>query len=107
MAILVGVGIFIATWFIVYNLICYKKRKMIYTINQDRYYVLNNNYFKTQLIFGMINSIFLIMFSLYCYLIIGEMGLFTLGLIIIFWGLNFTLSLYSRRKGYLGIKEEN
>lgn len=100
-------GVLIAIWFIIYNLICYKKRKMIYAINKDRYYILKNDYFKTQLIFGIVNSICLIMFSVYCYAIIKEMSLYTLGVIIIFGGLNCTLSLYSCKKGYLGIKEEN
>lgn len=55
-------GIIVAI-FIIYNIICYKIKKAVYMLN-DKYTILDTKYYSTKLIFGLTNSLLLLIFYL-------------------------------------------
>ena len=96
-------GCIIATIFIIYNIIYYRNKKTVYMLN-DKYIVLNDKYYDTQLIFGLMNSVLLLIFYLAWNLTDRNPQVFLITTIIIFWGLNYMLEFYTRKKGYVGTK---
>ena len=96
----------IALAFIIHNLICYKKKKLIYVFSKKKYIILKPDYFTAQLIFGTLNSIFMILFNFYAYRSIENPSLYILFNMMIFWGMNFLLDFYSRRNKYIVINQE-
>lgn len=103
---LLAFGCIIAAVFIIYNVICYKNKKSVYTLN-DKYIILNADYYTAQLIFGLCNSFLLLTFYLVWYIFSKISSIFLFVTFIIFWGLNYMLELYSRKKGYIGTKEQS
>ena len=103
MDLLFILGCVIVTIFIVYNIICYKNKKTVYMLS-DKYIVLNDKYYTTQLIFGLVNSVLLLVFYLAWNVTDKNPPIFLFTTIIIFWGLNYMLEFYARKKGYIGTK---
>lgn len=106
MILLFSLGCIIATIFIVYNIMCYKNKKTIYMLS-DKYAILNSHYYTIQLILGLCNSFLLLIFYIAWYIFSKNEFLFIILTPIIFWGLNYILEFYSRKKGYIGDKEES
>ena len=104
MILLFSLGCIIATIFIVYNIMCYKNKKSIYMLS-DKYAILNSHYYTIQLILGLCNSFLLLIFYIAWYIFSKNEFLFIILTPIIFWGLNYILEFYSRKKGYIGAKE--
>lgn len=104
MDLLFIMGCFIVTIFIVYNILCYKNKKTVYMLN-NKYIVLNDNYYTTQLIFGLVNSVLLLVFYLVWNVTDRNLPIFLFTTIIIFWGLSYMLEFYARKKCYIGTKE--
>lgn len=105
MILLFALGCIIATIFIIYNIRCYKNKKAVYMLN-DKYAILNSDYYTAQLILGLCNSVLLLIFYFIWYIFSKKPSLFIIATPIIFWGLNYILELYSRKKGYIVTKEE-
>lgn len=103
---LVCLFVIIAVALIIHNLICYKKKKLIYVFSKKKYIILKSDYFVAQLVFGILNSIFMILFSFYAYRTIENPSLYILFNMMIFWGMNFILDFYSRKKKYTVINQE-
>ncbi|MBS6502601.1 MAG: hypothetical protein E7F83_14940 [Clostridium sp.] len=99
-------GCAVATIFIIYNVICYKNKKTIYMLN-DKYIILNTKYYITQFIFGLSNSFSLLIFYLAWNKISKNPSIFIVLTSTIFWGLNYILTFYARKKGYIGTKEQS
>ena len=106
MILLFSLGCIIATIFIVYNIMCYKNKKSIYMLS-DKYAILNSHYYTIQLILGLCNSFLLLICYIAWYIFSKNEFLFIILTPIIFWGLNYILEFYSRKKGYIGAKEES
>ena len=99
-------GCIIVTIFIIYNIVCYKNKKTVYMLN-DKYIILDAKYYTTQLIFGLVNSLLLFAFYLVWNGTNKNPNIFMLLTMLIFWGLNYVLAFYARKKGYIGIKEQS
>ena len=104
--VLLALGCTMVTMFIIHNLFCYKNKKFVYTLSDKKYIILNIDYYSTQLTFGLCNSILLLTFYLAWYMFSKNEPVFLFFTMIIFWGLNYMLEFYSRKKGYIGIKEQ-
>ncbi len=105
MDLLFAIGCATVIIFIVYNLICYKNKKSVYMLNY-KYVVLIDDYYNKQLMFELLNSFLLLTFYSVWYIFIKNSSVFIFGTLIIFWGVNYTLELYSIKKGYISIKEK-
>lgn len=105
MDLLFIMGCVIGTIFIVYNILCYKNKKTVYMLS-DKYIVLNDIYYTTQLIFGLVNSVLLLIFCLVWNVTDRNPPIFLFATIIIFWGLNYMLEFYAIKKGYIGTKDD-
>lgn len=102
MILLFITGSIISLFFTIYNLVCYKRKTTVYMLN-SKYTVLDNKYFITQLIFGLTNSSSLLIFYVIWFITIKNPSTFLFGTFLIFWGLNYILTYYSRKKGYINI----
>ena len=90
----------------IYCLQHYVLQKSIYILS-DKYAILNSHYYTIQLILGLCNSFLLLIFYIAWYIFSKNEFLFIILTPIIFWGLNYILEFYSRKKGYIGAKEES
>ncbi|WP_242863310.1 hypothetical protein [Clostridium botulinum] len=50
-------GVIMPVVFIIYNIVYYFKKKVIYTIKDKNFIVINDEFFKIQLILSLLNSI--------------------------------------------------
>ncbi|KJZ92472.1 hypothetical protein ClosIBUN22A_CONTIG169g03521 [Clostridium sp. IBUN22A] len=50
-------GLIVPIIFIIYNIICYLKRKVIYTINDSSLVIVDDRFFKLQLSLSLLNSL--------------------------------------------------
>ena len=98
-------GCIMATIFIIYNIVSYKNKKTVYMLN-DKYIILDTKYYIAQLIFGLVNSLSLLGFYLVWNGTNKNSSIFIILTMLIFWGLNYALQFYARKKGYIGIKEQ-
>ena len=83
---------------IIYNLICYSKKLVIYTIKSKKFRVINEDFYKMQLGLSVVNSLFVLINS-YIYDKVNEpMGflLFTS----MFWGINYLIKYSAILKVY-------
>ena len=90
-------GCIIVIILIIYNIVCYKNKKTVYMLN-DKYIILNAKYYTAQLIFGLCNSLLLLTFYLVWNGTNKNPSIFIFLTIIIFWGLNYMLEFYTRKK---------
>ena len=98
---IMGIGFFI------YSLLCSKKRKVIYAINELDFVVLDDKYFDLQLKTSIINSIIIIIGS--CLTQVSQLGsiksIILFITILIFWIMNFRLKKLAIIKKYAQIKQ--
>ena len=73
----------------------------------DKYIILNTKYYIIQFIFGLSNSFSLLIFYLAWNKISKNPSIFIVLTSTIFWGLNYILTFYARKKGYIGTKEQS
>lgn len=71
--------------FAIYNIVYYLKKKVIYTIKNENFVIVSNNYFKVQLFLSCVNSI-LISIEAYTWYKFNSQKYFLL-FILTFWGL--------------------
>lgn len=94
---------------IFYSYNCYKKQKIIYTVNKHRLYVSDEKYYTLQFKFGcLISFLFLLMglLNLFNPLLGRYMTILTLLItIVLFWIINSILQDIAQKKSYLKIKE--
>ncbi len=105
MFLLFSTGCVTAILFIVYNLICHKNKKSVYMLS-TKYIVINDKYYNIQLLFGIINSFLLLSFYIIWFIFSQNSPTFLFGTIIIFWGLNYIMEFYSRKKEYISTKKQ-
>lgn len=92
------IGIIFPILFIIYNLICYSKKLVIYTIKSKNFRVINEDFYKMQLGLSVVNSLFMTI-NIYILDKVNEpMGY--LLLISIFWGINYLIKYSAVLKGY-------
>lgn len=91
---------------LIYNYICYRNSKVLYTINKRKFYILNSKYYLLQ--FRMWNIIAII-FALIAILELLNLPSYMAAIFLIiatlsFWGINFLLQTLSERKEYIKYK---
>lgn len=91
------IGILIALIFLLYNIYCYKFKKVIYTINSKDIFISNNKFYMVQFLINLFNISFLIIISYLSYLNNFNIQLYVIYFLGIFWILNFLIK-------YIGIK---
>ena len=92
------IGIIFPILFIIYNLICYSKKLVIYTIKRKNFRVINEDFYKIQLGLCVVNSLFMTI-NIYIYDKVNEpMGY--LLFFSMFWGINYLIKYSTVLKGY-------
>ncbi|WP_271808932.1 hypothetical protein [Clostridium beijerinckii] len=93
--------------FFIYSLLCSKKRKVIYAINEFNLVILDDKYFDLQLKTSIINSIIIIIGA--CLTQVPKLDSIKLVLpfitVLIFWIMNFRLRRLAIIKKYAQIKK--
>ena len=92
------IGIIFPILFIIYNLICYSKKLVIYTIKSKNFRVINEDFYKIQLGLSIINSL-VMPINIYLYDKVNE----PLGVLLffsMFWGINYLIKYSAILKGY-------
>ncbi|MCR1952429.1 MULTISPECIES: hypothetical protein [Clostridium] len=92
-------GVIIPMLFIVYNFICFSKKKIIYSVKIEDFRIINEDFFKLQLILSCINALFV---SINAY--IADRINYTIGFLLfisIFWGINYLIKFVAKLKGYI------
>lgn len=96
-------GVVVPILFVIYNIVYYLKKKVIYTIKNKNFVIVNNNYFKVQLLLSCINSILIsIIVRMWDKL---NSQIYFLLFILTFWGINYLIKFISILKEYA--KTEN
>ena len=92
-------GFILPVLFIIYNVIYYFKKKVIYTIRKEDFIIVNDDFFKIQLFFSCTNAI-LISIIVFVW---GKSDsrYISLPVIAIFWGINYLIKYISRVKRYV------
>ncbi|MEA4828316.1 MAG: hypothetical protein VB130_17120 [Clostridium sp.] len=75
--------------FLIYNIMCYFKKKVIYTIKSEKFIIINDRFFNIQLLLSCINCILI---SVIAYL--WEKFYFQFGVILylgVFWTINYLI----------------
>ena len=103
---LIFIGEIALTLFLlIYNIIAYKKKNIIYTIREQNIGVIKDDYYKLQLIFSIINCILLLLLTIFIYskiavqLFVGLYGS-------IFWLVNYLLKFIAIKMKYLNVNYE-
>ena len=92
------IGIILPILFIIYNLVCYSKKIVIYTIKNKEFRVINENFYKIQLGLSIINSLFITINSY-----ISDKVNYCIGFLLfisMFWGINYLIKFIAVSKGY-------
>jgi hypothetical protein len=98
--VLVVSAIIIPLILFIYSLISYKKKIIIYTINNNKMKIMKNSYYNLQLLFCIINCILLVFESV---LTIDNIILFVCYYIATFWLMNYLLKFISIKMKYVSI----
>ena len=99
------VYISMALIFLIYSIISYKKKRIIYTIRNKKINVLKDDYYKIQLLFCLFNCILLILESLIIYNKIN-INLFVSYYLVTFWAINYLLKFIAIKMKYLNTSYE-
>lgn len=99
------VYISMALIFLIYSIISYKKKSIIYTIRNKKINVLKDDYYKIQLLFCVFNCILLILGSAIIYNKVN-INLFTSYYLAIFWIINYLLKFVAIKIKYLNTSYE-
>lgn len=95
-------GIIVPILFVIYNIAYYLKKKVIYTIRNKNFVIVNNNYFKVQLLLSCINSIFIFMIVRIWDKLNSSM--YFLLFMLTFWGINYLIKFIAILKKYAKIE---
>ncbi|APF21713.1 MULTISPECIES: hypothetical protein [Clostridium] len=96
-------GLIVPIIFIIYNIICYLKRKVIYTINDSSLVIVDDRFFKLQLSLSLLNSLLV---SVVVY--IWEKQNLKFGIllfIMVYWGINYLIKYIGILKKYAQMKK--
>ena len=97
--IFIFIGLAMPIMFLAYNIFCFKNKKVIYTIKNKNYLIIDDKYYKLQLYFSITNCIFI---SIFTFLIRNRKDtIFLWVIIIIFWVINYLLKYSALKKGYI------
>ena len=99
------VYISIALIFLIYSIISYKKKNIIYTIRSEKINVSKDNYYNLQLLFCVSNCILLILESVAIYNKTNT-TLFVCYYLVTFWVVNYLLKFIGIKMKYLNISYE-
>ncbi len=99
------VYISIALIFLVYSIISYKKKSIIYTIRNEKINVLKDDYYNLQLLFCVFNCTLLILESVIIYNKTNT-SLFVCYYLATFWVVNYLLKFISIKMKYLNTSYE-
>jgi len=91
-------GVIVPILFVIYNIVYYFKKKVIYTINDKNFVVINNKFFKIQLCLSCVNSI-LIAMVVYVWDKFNSPFSFLLFLLT-FWSINYLIKFIAISKKY-------
>ena len=97
--IIICVGVGFPVLFIIYNIIYYFKKKVIYTIKSENFVVVSDDFYKIQLYLSCINAI-LISIIVFVWEKFDPQYIF-LPVILAFWGINYLIKYISRIKKYV------
>ncbi|AOR25132.2 hypothetical protein BGI42_15430 (plasmid) [Clostridium taeniosporum] len=95
-------GIIIPILFVIYNIVYYFKKKVIYTIKNKNFIIVNNTFFKIQLGLSCVNSVLMAVI-----LYVWNKFDFKLGglvFILTFWSINYLIKFISLLKKYAKIE---
>ena len=95
-------GIIIPILFVIYNIVYYFNKKVIYAIKDKNLVIINNKFFKIQLCLSCINSI-LIAIVVYVWDKFHSPFSFLL-FILTFWGINYLIKFIAILKKYAKIE---
>ncbi len=95
------IGILIALIFLLYNIYCYKFKKVIYTINSKDIFISNNKFYMVQFLINLFNISFLIIISYLSYLNNFNIQLYVIYFLGIFWILNFLIKYIAIKFKYI------
>ena len=99
------VYISIALIFLIYSIISYKKKRIIYTIRNENINVLKDDYYKMQLLFCVFNCILLVLESVIIYND-SNASLFLCYYVATFWIVNYLLKFIAIKMEYLNKSHE-
>ena len=99
------VYISIALIFLIYSIISYKKKNIVYTIRNEKINVLKDDYYKIQLLFCVFNCILLVLESVIIYNKTNT-SLFVCYYLATFWIVNYLLKFISIKMKYLNTSYE-
>ena len=97
---------FVGIIFFIYSFLCCKKRKVIYTINEPEFNVLDDRYFDLQLKVSIVNSIVLFIGGIASQLLNFKAIPMFISLLI-FWIINFYLIKIAVDRKYAQIVKED
>lgn len=86
----------------IYNIILYVNEKVIYSINSNKLNVMNDSFYKLQLIFCIINCILLISETIIIYNKVN-ISIFVFCYVATFWIINYLLKFIAIKIKYLEI----
>ena len=95
----------LALFFLIYNVISYKKKNIIYTIRKGNISVIKDDYYNIQLIFSIFNCILLILGTVFIYNKI-DVPLFVALYIGVYWLVNYLLKFIAIKMNYLNTSYE-
>ena len=95
----------IALIFLIYSIISYKKKSIIYTIRNEKINVLKDDYYNLQLLFCVFNCILLVLESVIIYNKTNT-SLFVCYYLATFWIVNYLLKFISIKMKYLNTSYE-
>lgn len=96
-------AILIPLIFLIYSLIAYKKKFIIYTIKNNKIRVTKDSYYILQLLFCIINCILLIFESV---MTIKSISFFACYYVATFWLMNYLLKFVSIKMKYVSMSYE-
>lgn len=99
------IGILIALIFLLYNIYCYKFKKVIYTINSKDIFINSDKFYMIQLVINLFNISFLIMISYLSYLNKFDIQLYVIYFIGLFWIFNFLIKYIAIKFKYISYKK--
>lgn len=88
--------------FFIYSIISYKKKKIIYTIRNEKMNIVKDDYYNLQLLFCMINCVLLLLESVIIYNK-ENTSLFMSCYIATFWLINYLLKFTAIKIKYINI----
>ncbi|WP_315066873.1 hypothetical protein [uncultured Clostridium sp.] len=91
-------GVTVPIVFVIYNIVCYSKKKVIYTMKDKNLVIINDKFFKIQLCLSCVNSIFI---AIIVYMWDKVSYRFKLLLLLLtFWGINYLIKFIAILKEY-------